>query len=690
MTFERQFVTGVHLLAFIGVAALAATHEVGAPFLLGGLAGLVWSAWGERRSSTRWLSPSLANVAIVFAMVVILSPVFSRGASPVRAIGEFLLVLVGLKGAALKEIRDWLQIAILSFFQLLAASALTVEPIFGLVFLAYLMVAPCVLVLLLLRREVEAAGGARRLTEEPFIEPSLFRSLAATTAVLFVSTLVLFVLFPRMGAGYFGSPFSANAAHAGFSESVGPGEVAALAGDDSVALRVVVDQPERLPTPVYWRGIALDQFDGRVWRRRAQDMRRFFRTGPGSFMLPEPPNASALVREEIILEPQDTSALFVAGRALEIRGQFYEAAVDGLGSLRAIRPTGIRTRYDVLATLTPRRDRPSPATLQLPGIDPRIVDLVQTLIAGKVGARARLNAIQAHFQRGFRYTLDPGDPGEEDPLVRFLFQTKQGHCEYFSSALAVMLRLAGVPAVVVGGYLGGEWNEYGGYYLVRQRNAHSWVEAYVDGVWLPIDPTPPTFDGGADFRRRISDFADALQMRWYRYVVNYSVEDQAAGALSLRDATRHFWEQFRFGWRDGDDRAAEETGSPSGRASRFSWTWIVTLVVAALAGLAFRSRRPAGPGAEQSEAARRYQRLLGALAPLGIVKRAGETPSEFSRRSAHALPAEADRIERITELYEESRFSGRPTPSEPLDRELDALVAALAETAAPAGARTAT
>src|SRR5262249_62105470 len=133
-------------------------------------------------------------------------PVVLRGASPVRPIAEFLLVLAGLKCAAAKENRDWLQIYSLSFFHLLAASALTVEPIFAALFFAYLVLAPCVLVLFQLRREITRAASAPPLPEGAVVEASLFRSLAPPPVVLFVSTLFLFFIFPRGAAAGFPLP----------------------------------------------------------------------------------------------------------------------------------------------------------------------------------------------------------------------------------------------------------------------------------------------------------------------------------------------------------------------------------------------------------------------------------------------------------------------------------------------------
>jgi transglutaminase-like putative cysteine protease len=687
--FERQFLVAGHALALIGVAALAATHEVYPAYLWLAAAAIVASFWREWVGSSLQISAHAANVSMVAALVFTLAPVFLRGVLPVRAIGEFLLVLTALKVMGAKENRDWLQIYVLSFCQLLAASALTVEPVFGMVFLGYLLIAPCALVLFLLRREVREQGGARRLREEAFVEPSLVRSIAATTVVLFVSTLAIFVLFPRMGAGYFAPSFAGGTILTGFSEEVGPGGVAALKQDDAVALRALLDRPAR--GRLYWRGAALDHFDGKRWRRRPQELRPLLHPAAGVFSVPSPLRRPSLVREEIILEPQDSSVLFSAGSPVELRGRFSEASMDSIGNLRAMRPIGVRTRYEVLASLAPRRSPPTAETLALPEVDPRIVELARQQVEGVHGARARAEALLGFFRRGFHYTLHPGDPGNEDPLVWFLFDSHRGHCEYFASAYAVLLRLAGVPSLVVNGYAGGEWNPYGGYLLVRQRDAHSWVEAYVDGQWQTFDPTPPGPSEEPGLRTRIAEMMDALQMHWYRYVINYSFEDQAEAALSLHEASRRLWEAIAHGeWRGLLGRGGESAPANRGIGSR--WALLAAAVLGGFAFWLWRSRRNPATSGETITCVptRRYLEMLRLLERRGLEKHQGETPEEFCRRIAGRLDGQAGRVVRITRLYEQARFSGRALPlAASLEREIDELAASFAVPGSRAAVRSA-
>jgi transglutaminase-like putative cysteine protease len=465
--------------------------------------------------------------------------------------------------------------------------------------------------------------------------------------------------------------------------------MSALKQDDTVALRVAVERPE-LFSGARWRGAALDHFDGRQWRRRPQEQRPLMRPEAGLFTSPERGPGAALVHEEVIFEPQDTSALFVAGRPIEIRGRFGEVAIDGIGNLRVIRPTGVRIRYQVLASLAPRRTPPTAETLALPPIDPRIVELAREQVKGAGGAAARADALLGYFRHGFRYTLEPGDNGGEDPLVRFLFETRSGFCEHFASAYAVMLRAVGIPSLVVNGYAEGEWNPYGNYFVIRQSDAHSWVEAYVDGAWRTYDPTPPGAPHALNLRWRIAEAIDALEMRWYRYVINYTLEDQAEAALSLRDASRRVWERLSQNWwgslkSRGDARGAE----PPARGARSAAVAVGIFVLVLVAWL-WRSKRSAETlrEAAPSAATQRYVHLLGALAARGLEKHPAETPLEFCRRVAPRLDGQAEGVARVTALYQHARFSGRDIAPGELDREIESVIAALAAGADPSRART--
>jgi transglutaminase-like putative cysteine protease len=239
--------------------------------------------------------------------------------------------------------------------------------------------------------------------------------------------------------------------------------------------------------------------------------------------------------QRVYLEPLDTPVLFgapqpiafevagprAAGRApieLEQRPSGEVLAVE-----RHVDPLSGRTwsierknglRYTVWSE-EPRLDRDallrdsdepvsSPELaryLALPSdLPPRVAELARTITHGQRGAYAKAIAVAHHLQTQYRYTLDLRHDERLEPIDEFLFVTRSGHCEYFASSMAILLRSLGVPTRSVNGFYGGEWNQYGRYVAIRQGDAHSWVEVYVDGAgWITFDPTPPSQPGARGF-----------------------------------------------------------------------------------------------------------------------------------------------------------------------------------------------
>ncbi|MEA2624748.1 MAG: protein-glutamine gamma-glutamyltransferase [Candidatus Binatota bacterium] len=677
MSFERKFLIASHGLAVLGVLAVATTGEVSAAYVGLALAALLWGIGQLLLGRRGEVDSRLAGAASLVALAVVVGSLVYGDASPVQAISEFLLVLLALKALSAKASRDWLQIYVLSFFQLVAASALTIEPVFAVVFLAYLLLAPWTLVLFQLRRQVIDAGEGARLQEEAFVDASLLRSVVVVTFLLFICTVSVFVVFPRVGAGFFANPLGARMGLSGFSDQVELGDVTALKADTSVAMRVTLDEPDALLDDArYWRGAVLDAYDGRRWMRGRHELRLLDVRQRGVFQTPQRVGRGPVVRQEIILEPMDLTAIFTLGRALEIRGRFSGIYTDVLGNLRGVWPGGTRMRFEVTATLGEASERPTPESLQRAAIDPRITALVAKLVDGIPDDVSRARALLRYFRHGYSYTLTPGAPGKGDPLAYFLFESRRGHCEYFASALAVMLREAGIPSRLANGYQGGDWNPYGGYFLVRQSNAHSWVEAYIDGRWKTLDPTPAAGRAGQGVFGDLGALVDATQMRWYRYVVNYSASDQIDLAFALRDSSLHLWSALSLeslrSW------FAPEDGDATGSDGAYLQPWMIGLaLLAAVAALFFWRRfgRNASEGREPlAWVSRRYVTMLDTLERRGLDKTAAETPDEFYRKVAARLGGQADVVERITLLYQEARFSGRDDALERARVEIDPLL----------------
>jgi transglutaminase-like putative cysteine protease len=422
-------------------------------------------------------------------------------------------------------------------------------------------------------------------------------------------------------------------------------------------MRARVDRPELLKgRPLYWRGISLDHFDGRKWER-SRPSAALVRFSGTSFQLEEARvSTGPLLRQEILLEPTGSPALFFLGRALSFTGNLRPLLRDSLGNLRAAYPPPFQISYEVLSDLdhAPDDDLPAESFLQVPKVDSRIRELSRQITEGIEGEAQKARALESHLKRNYRYSLEDLPLGSEDPLAVFLFQTGRGDCEYFSSALAIMLREVGIPARVVNGYYGGEWNTYGHYYLVEQGDAHSWVEAYLHGAgWVTLDSTPPSLLlSSRPFFAPVVDFVDFLRLRWYRYVVNFGLRDQYSLLAGLRRPYSWLNPALpKFTARESIKRLL---------AHPEKWIWLALAFLLCVAGaslflLGNLKRRVAALPEPRSEAAIRYEHFLTLAQKRGLKKRRGETPDEFNRAAAKL----GERlVGEFTALYQKARFGG--------------------------------
>ncbi len=457
----------------------------------------------------------------------------------------------------------------------------------------------------------------------------------------------------------------------------------------------------------------------------------------------------SVLRAEIYLEALETSALFVpvlAGSfgqlpsrplALALPSSWYYAAQWPLhqgihedliarsrpGSLHytvyLTGPTALRSSQG-RALPDPARDASPLATadglapasaqnppvlderiyLQLPpSLEPRLRSLAQQITLGLSRPQDKARALERYLQTQFSYStqLVPLSESErsrfQDPVAAFLFERKRGHCEYFASALSLLLRASGIPSRSVNGYLGGEWNEFGNYIVVRQQHAHSWVEAYLPAepasaasgapgsdtasanptspddedpprfAWFTLDPTPLSALSPArhGFLQRARRFSDSLEMSWNKYVLEYDPRAQARLAERLRSVF-HLGQKLRL---------------PSQQTSR-GWVLglggtlaLLGLAVAALlyvrkwqqgggrffgflrdrSGLATRQRRES-----QAQARLQLQRALTILRRRGYVQRSGETLQQLAERVRQSGDLCAPHFQALVSHYYAHRF----------------------------------
>jgi transglutaminase-like putative cysteine protease len=560
----------------IGVAMLALVLAGGLSYTLALLfLGVMIVSW--KCENTKWQLPERIGLGIVLLSI----PLFYLDWQYQKAIGEpierlgvnalahLIVFLSAVKLLQVKKDRDWVFLYLISFFEVLLAAGLSLSPIFLGTLSLYLLCGLSAITAF----EIQKARRALTVTETRLLVPPdsrVFKKpgrrsgqnaeatrlpfVALTLLVLiFVLALPLFLVAPRSGASVLTRNGPGLSHFIGFSEDVTLGEIGDLKQDNAVVMRVRLEDAEPGPG-LRWRGVALDEFTGRGWKKSIEARHSEQKTNEhGFYQLGTTEAIHRLTTQTFFLEPIESSVLFAAPRAVAIQGDLPFVRIDAEGSVQSRHHEYERLIYKAISDTndpeveTLREDmRPYSAAfqryLQLPeNLDPRIVGLTGSIL---VSARARnrydaAKAVESQLQRDYGYSLQMR-AGGPDPLADFLFNVKAGHCEYFSTAMAIMLRSYGIATRVVNGFLPGEYNEAAGAFTVRQSDAHSWVEVYFPDsrAWVTFDPTPPagrTEPVRKGLTAQLGKYAEALELMWFQYVVGYDKQEQRTLATSLHN-----------------------------------------------------------------------------------------------------------------------------------------------------------
>ena len=661
MKFTLVFLLSSYLLILFGLVGLIYTGELSWSYILVTVVSLGAGVVIDLRGTKGLLPGIAANLAMIAIFVLTLVSIFVLGAAPIQELVHFLLALQAVKILTPKKNRDWLQLYLLSFFSVVASSALSVEISFAAIFFCYLFLAPWVLILLQLKEASEAAGKDLDAGTPP-VNASLVGLVGGTAMALFVLTVFFFLTFPRLSVRLFADSWASGSAVTGFSDSLTLGQVAEIQRNAAVAMRVSTDRsriaPARAP---YWRGITLDLFDGQRWRKsKAQSV--FLPRRGDTYLAREDTGAQdKLLRQNIILEPNGSAALFALGRATTLSGRLGNVYRDFLGNLRLAYAPPFQISYEVTSDIreTWLDEFSNASFLQLPRLDSRIAALAHTVTETVNFDEKRAYLLERFLKDTYQYSLEGLPVGSDDPLSAFLFNVRKGNCEYFASSLAVMLRSLGISARVVTGYLGGEWNPYGEYYLVRQSDAHSWVEAYLHGKgWVTLDPTPSLPPGARRSVSAVTLFFDSLQVRWYRYVVNFGFADQQQLFTALRQPNHWFEAALRV--------VTLNKFKPGLPTTTADWMQVLFISLGAALALVLLWKYLGGrflcTSQPSHQATERYQWFLMLIRKkIGLSKGRGETPDEFGKKArAAGVPC----AEELTRLYQQARFSGNQASTE--------------------------
>jgi transglutaminase-like putative cysteine protease len=554
------------------------------------------------------------------------------------------------------------------------------------------------------RVEVERILNSRRIVGASFLVGTSLVSLA-----IFIVATCVFFLIPRFGFGFFATQKRRGLATVGFSDRVDLGEYGLVKDNPQVVMRVELPGSTGAPAvPLRMRGVSFDRYANGHWSRSSIVSESLRRWGDLALAFVEPgrirhrPRVTeegvkhaldGALEQHVYLDPLDTPVVFGAPMpvAFELpkgaQGALSRIDFEGRGIGEAVavekhmEPGSGRTytverksglRYTVYSDV---RQPPMGKLLSLPDVDlserrelqpyllvpedlkKRILPKALEVTEPHKGPYAKAHALESWLAKNYRYTLELKRDERYEPIEDFLFVQRAGHCEYFASSMAVMLRAVGIPSRSVNGFLGGEWNGYGNYVAIRQGDAHSWVEAWIEGAgWLTFDPTPagPPPVTTAGLIQSLRQVFDTIELAWFKYVIEYDLAKQADAVAAVRRLAR----------------GVATAGSITSFLSRYRTPLL--LAAAGLLGLilALRRRPSAGPPMPRRAAAAQgaFARALRALEKRGFPRGAAETGRELAARLAQAGDPGAAPFGDLVELYYGVRFGGADVPAAQLER----------------------
>ena len=670
---HRRLVVSMGLVALAGFAGGAGFEPVSTSLAaLALILAFVWQPGSE-------LSARLEHFWLPVATVLVFRSLyhwFVVEDDVVVPVVDLLLLLLCAETLRSLDTRNDARLYWLTFALLLASTAYRPGVIFALAFAAYVVLATLALVVGHLRQKSELHGVRENVVGRPFLV-----GMAGLSGFTLMMSGVVFLAFPRFSRGWAARGEVTATAIVGFADQVSLGNHGSrIYPNPEIVLRV--EFPDGTPDnllSLHWRGRSYDRFDGIRWSRSpalppAIGPERWYRAwGEGR------------TRQQIYGAPLDVEILFAIHPMLDVRSDnpriqpLFDNAGDhiywgsGAPSYQAVSVADRPSQE----SLRQARSGFSPARrhyTQLPTLAPEVGALADSLTQGLDNNYDRVTAINDYFHEEFDYTLALPNSAREATLEYFLFQRGEGHCEYFSTAMVVLLRSVGIHSREVNGFLGGQWNDFGQYLAVTQNEAHSWVEVWFPGYgWVEFDPTP----GGAGTSAAVTSWLwpgrflfDGLQHRWNKWVLDYNLESQSG----LFQRISEF-----FGRRPPEDQVTP--GQAPVRGIDLGWMMVVVLVTTLSAFVVFKRSRRGAPEVEL------YLKLRESCRRAGFGADVGVAPLLLLDELASAGHPAYSRARTVVNYYLRSRFGGQElgtAEQEEMKEGLAEVRRALRRTRAPA------
>ena len=610
---------------------------------------------------------------------------------------HLVFFLAVLKILTAKSNRDNLYIAVIAFLELLAAAILSINFNFFLCLALFLLFAIAALTSGEIRRSMHKSSNIARAGLKRF--HSRLALLGAWIALgILALTAGMFFLLPRTADAALSRLISHRIRLPGFSDHVTLGEIGEFKNSSRPVMHIAISGNQPMGSGK-WRGSVLTDFDGRAWSNSGRQGRsvRNYRVENGHADLgPLNYHAGPLRSYRVELTELESQTLFFAGTPERVDGLpagVLQETETGSFRMRQL-PSSILRYYAISALEDPPETAPvsnPPPILDLarrveyldlpPDTDRRIAALAKSMTAGATSDLARARALEQSLRRDYGYTLELPKREPADPLADFLFIRRKGHCEYFASAMAVMLRTLQIPSRMATGFQTGIYNPISDLWLIRASDAHSWVEAWIPGYgWTTFDPTPPDLSSHSfTLLSRADLYLDAAETFWQQWVVGYDLGHQGTLADRIEQTARH----LGIGWFDSISGVqARWVRNAKGWIRRFGlraclalllvcWLWLGAPRLYRALRMRRRVQQVRRGQASVEDATLLYERMLQVLKRQGYQKPVWFTPVEFARSLPSTQLGRA--VQEFTSAYNALRFGGHTAASPKMSALLDEL-----------------
>jgi transglutaminase-like putative cysteine protease len=604
----------------------------------------LWRMWIMKRASAVpvFALRLLLLVGLCYSLFQYYGTLLGRDAGVALLVG-----LSALKFLEIRSFRDCMIVVFLCFMVVLTSFLYSQSMLLGIYLLVIVVILTAVMLYL-------------NHSDRSRLVVMLGRS-AMLIALALPIGLVLFLLFPRVPIGLFGLPGDSHAGMTGMSDVIRPGSINRLNESDEVAFRADIEG--RLPDMKqrYWRGIVLGEYKDNSWRQH----KSYIMTLRSKLPEFEPDD---VLQYSLLLEPSNKRWVF----SLDLPVNKPDTLRWGRGqTLVSMSPIVERRRVELASAPNARYTALTEAEFERYTELPKQVKQSLGELAIEINQHADSprvvigRVLDFYRSEGFTYTLQPPRLGKA-PMRQFLLETRKGYCEHYASAFTLLMRLNGLPARMVAGYQGGEWNPQGEYLIVRQSDAHAWSEVWLeDEGWIRVDPTAVVAP------ERIEFGLEALRLLLERGQVLGSLSTEQLQAAISRPMLQMIWNRAIWVWDDlntswylrviGYGKDEQQNFLQRLGLSSLNWTGLliasllivvfVAVLQSALTLLSGRRRR--------DPVVHLYQQFCNKLERIGMQRKQSEGPLDFSHRVLASRPDLNSSVEQITDLYVSIHYAGR-------------------------------